>query len=127
VAWAEFHIGAAQASLHQNQFAGIVAFDRVTDELQNVPDHKCDQRPRSWVLLVPDQKVDRQDERHRQTNQMKELIARMQMALTVIFPEAAHVVACPLTEFQVSRRDRNGESFGLEFAEASRDNAAWVR
>ena len=121
---AKFHIGAARPTLEQNQFAGIVAFDGMADELQNVANHKRDQRPRGIVLFVPDQKVDRQDKRHRQTDEMKELIAGMQMAFAVVFPEAAHVSDHPRTEILVKPRDRNAVTFGLEIADESRDNAA---
>ena len=84
----EFNVRAAEPTFDEDQFAGVVPFDRMADELQQIADHKCDQRPPRRV--APNQKVNWQDERHRQSNEMDRQIARMQVALTIIFEEAAH-------------------------------------
>ena len=84
----EFDVRSAEPTLDEDQLAGIVPFDRMTDELQDIADHKCDQRPPGRV--APHQKVNWQDERYRQSDQMNGQIAGMEMAFTIIFEEAAH-------------------------------------
>ena len=87
---AELHIRPAEPTFDEDQLAGVVSFDRVADELQQIADHERDQRPRRRVLLVPNEKMDRQHERDRQADQMKRHVAGMQMAFAIILEEAAH-------------------------------------
>ena len=84
----EFDVRPAEPAFEEDQLARVVALDRMADELQDVADYKRDQRPLGRV--APNQKVDRQDECHRKCDQVDRQIARMQMAFTIVFEEAAH-------------------------------------
>lgn len=118
---AEFDVGAAQPAFDQDQLACVVPFDRVADELQDVADDKRDQRPRGWV--APNEKVNRQDERHRQADRMKSHVAGMQMAFAVVFEEASHCWDRG-EHGSLMAVNRNAVTLGLEIEGASRDNAA---
>ena len=65
----------------------------MADELQQVANDKRDQCPRRRILVVPDEKMDRQDERDRQAQQMKELVAGMEMPFRVVLEESLHEFA----------------------------------
>ncbi len=90
---AELSVRSLEESLHKDQLASIVPFDRMADELQQVADDKRDQCPRRRILVVPDEKMDRQDERDRQAQQMKELVAGMEMPFRVVLEESLHEFA----------------------------------
>jgi hypothetical protein len=87
---AKFHVRAFQPAFDQNQLTSVVSFQGVTDELQDVAKHEGIQGPHCGISLVPDQEVNRQNERHWQSDEMKELIAGMQMSLTIVFQESTH-------------------------------------
>ncbi len=98
MSWAKLDIGAAEPLLNEDQFARIVPFDRVADELQDIPDHERDQRPMGRVLVVPHQKMDRQHERHGESDDMKKAVAGVQMTFGIILQEAFHEELNSMTE-----------------------------
>ena len=85
---AEFHVRPTEPAFDQYPFACVVPFDDVADELQKIADHEGVNRPDRRV--VPHQKMNRQDERDWQTDQVEEPVGRVQMTFDVVGPETTH-------------------------------------
>lgn len=83
-------IANTQHSLQQNEFAGIVAFDHMTNDLQQIAKAKRIQRPDGGVRFSPHQKVDWQHKSDRQADPMHRAIGWVQVSFNVILPEPPH-------------------------------------
>ncbi len=123
MSWTKFDVSPTEPTLDEDKLSRIIAFDRVADELQGIAEYKCKQRPPSWVLFVPHQKVNWQDKRDRKSNQVDGQISGMQMTFTIIFEEAAHDLIA-IEKRRLAPVDRIVTTLGLEIEAAWRDNVA---